>query len=76
MPTANPKLKRKFSHDYHVPSIYLVTVAVVDRKPILSVVEGSVEQPKVQLTEAGKAVKQEIFALRKILFSQESVRCG
>lgn len=65
MPTANPKLKRKFSHDYHSPSIYLVTDTVLDRKSVLNAVEGSVEQPKVKLTEVGKAVKQEIFAIEK-----------
>ena len=65
MTTPSTKLKRSFSHDYHGPSIYLVTVAVVDRKPILSVVEGSVDAPKVKLTEVGTAVKQEIFAIEK-----------
>ena len=63
--TLNPKLKRSFSHDYHAPSIYLVTVTVVDRKPVLCAVEGSVEAPKVKLTEVGKAVKQEIFVIEK-----------
>ena len=38
---------------------------VVDRKPILSVVEGSVDAPKVKLSEVVKAVKQEIFAIEK-----------
>jgi REP element-mobilizing transposase RayT len=61
----NIKLKRSFFHDYREPFIYLVTVTVADRKQILCKVEGSVEQPKVVLTEVGKAVKREIFAIEK-----------
>jgi hypothetical protein len=61
----NNKLKRSLFHDYHEPFIYLVTVTVVERRPILCKVEGSVEQPKVVLTEIGKAVKREIFAIEK-----------
>ncbi|MBO7480926.1 MAG: hypothetical protein J6T63_02330 [Bacteroidales bacterium] len=61
----NPKLQRSFFHDYYAPFIYLVTVTVVDRKPVLCKVDGCVEQPKVVLTEVGKAVKREIFAIEK-----------
>lgn len=61
----NNKLKRSLFHDYHEPFIYLVTVTVVERRPILCKVEGSVEQPKVVLTEVGMAVKREIFAIEK-----------
>lgn len=61
----DPKLKRCFTHDYHAPYIYMITVMVVDRIPILSKVSGSIEQPKLELTEVGKIVKQEIFAIEK-----------
>ena len=63
--TQNSKLNRSFTHDYHSPHIYLITVTVVDRQPVLSTISGTVEQPRVELTEVGKAVKQEIFAIEK-----------
>lgn len=59
------RLNRSFTHDYRSPHIYLITVTVVDREPVLSAVSGTVEQPRVELTEVGKAVKQEIFAIEK-----------
>ncbi len=62
---SNLKLNRSFTHDYHSPHIYLLTVTVVDREPVLSTVSGTVEQPRVELTEVGKAVKREIFAIEK-----------
>lgn len=37
----------------------------MDREPVLSAVSGTVEQPIVELTEVGKAVKREIFAIEK-----------
>lgn len=58
-------LNRSFTHDYRSPHIYLITVTVVDREPVLSTVSGTVEQPKVELTDVGKAVKREIFAIEK-----------
>lgn len=62
---SSTKLNRSFTHDYHSPHIYLITVTVVDREPVLSAVSGTVEQPQVELTEVGKAVKREIFAIEK-----------
>lgn len=62
---SSTKLNRSFTHDYHSPHIYLITVTVVDREPVLSAVSGTVEQPIVELTEVGKAVKREIFAIEK-----------
>ena len=59
------RLNRSFTHDYRSPHIYLITVTVVDREPVLSTVSGTVEQPRVELTEVGKAVKREIFAIEK-----------
>lgn len=59
------RLNRSFTHDYHSPHIYLLTVTVVDREPVLSAVSGTVEQPRVELSEVGKAVKREIFAIEK-----------
>ena len=59
------RLNRSFTHDYRSPHIYLITVTVVDRQPVLSTVSGTVEQPRVELTEVGKAVKREIFAIEK-----------
>ena len=62
---SSTNLNRSFTHDYHSPHIYLITVTVVDREPVLSAISGTVEQPKVELTEVGKAVKREIFAIEK-----------
>lgn len=62
---SSTNLNRSFTHDYHSPHIYLITVTVVDREPVLSAVSGTVEQPIVELTEVGKAVKREIFAIEK-----------
>lgn len=59
------RLNRSFTHDYRSPHIYLITVTVVDRMPVLSAVSGTVEQTKVELSEVGKAVKREIFAIEK-----------
>ena len=59
------KLKRSHFHDYRAPYIYMITVTVVDRMPILSKVEGGVEQPKVVLSEVGKSVKREIYFIEK-----------
>lgn len=59
------RLNRSFTHDYRSPHIYLITVTVVDREPVLSAVSGTVEQPRVELSEVGKAVKREIFAIEK-----------
>ncbi len=59
------RLNRSFTHDYHSPHIYLITVTVVERQPVLSTISGTVEQPRVELSEVGKAVKREIFAIEK-----------
>lgn len=59
------KLQRCHNQDYHSPCIYLITVTVEGRKPILSKVVGTVEQAVVELTEMGKAVKKEIYAIEE-----------
>ncbi len=62
---SSTNLNRSFTHDYHSPHIYLITVTVVDRESVLSAISGTIEQPQVELTEVGKAVKREIFAIEK-----------
>lgn len=37
------KLKRGYFQDYHAPSIYLITVMVVDREPLLGGVVSNTE---------------------------------
>lgn len=57
------KLKRGYFHDYHSPCIYLITVTVVDRKPLLGQVMGETEHAFIRLTETGKMVERQIYAI-------------
>ena len=57
------RLKRGYFHDYHSPCIYLITVTVVDREPLLGDVTGDVEHAVIGLSEVGRAVKREVYAL-------------
>lgn len=65
MKCVKSKLKRCHNQDYHNPCIYLITVTVEDRKPVLSKVVGNLVQTAVELTEVGRAVKKEIFAMEE-----------
>ena len=59
----NDRTKRAFFHDYHDRCVYLITVAVVDRKPLLGKVEGNAERAWITLSETGRAVWREIEQL-------------
>ncbi len=54
------RLKRCYDHDYHERCIYLVTVTVDGRQPLLGRVEGTVEKAWIVLSETGRAVWREI----------------
>ena len=57
---SDEKLKRCYDHDYHERCIYLVTVTVEGRQPLLGKVEGTAEKAWIVLSETGKAVWREI----------------
>ena len=49
-------LRRKFGHDYCAPSVYLITVTIADRQPILGSLCGDPDSAHVEPTELGLAV--------------------
>lgn len=59
------RTKRSHWHDYHEKCIYLITVTVKDRKPLLGVVKGDVNKAWISLSQEGRAVWREIEALPK-----------
>ena len=61
----NPKIQRCQLHDYREPCIYLLTVTVEGRKPLLGQVTWDVHVAKVALTELGMAVRYEINTISK-----------
>lgn len=63
---ANTKLKRSHWHDYRSPSIYLFTVTVVNREPLLGNVVGDIEHASIKLTPVGMAVKREIYVIPQL----------
>lgn len=59
------RTKRSHWHDYREKCIYLITVTVKDRKPMLGVVKGDVNKAWISLSQEGRAVWSEIEALPK-----------
>ena len=59
----NKRLKRSNWHDYHERCIYLVTVTVANRQPLLGRVVGDANKAAIDLSPMGRAVWQEIEAL-------------
>lgn len=59
------RTKRSHWHDYHEKCIYLITVTVKDRKPLLGVVKGDVNKAWISLSQEGKAIWSEIESLPK-----------
>lgn len=59
----NHKTKRSFNHDYRQPCIYMITVVVDGRRPILGRLAGSVETAHIELTPLGEDVRHELYAL-------------
>ena len=58
--TKEARLKRCYEHDYHERCIYLITVTVEGRLPLLGKVEGTAEKAWIVLSETGRAVWREI----------------
>ena len=55
-----PSMKRRFvGHDYTRRGIYMVTMAVEGRRPLFGRVYGSGDDPRIELTELGQAVRDE-----------------
>lgn len=61
----NSKTRRCLLHDYRDACIYLLTVTVEGRQPLLGKVAGDVYTAHIELTELGKAVRYEINMLPK-----------
>ena len=57
------RIKRCYEHDYHERCIYLLTVTVKDREPLLGQVVGDTHEAKIELSPVGKAVWKEIETL-------------
>ena len=62
-PTDNDRTKRAFFHDYHDRCVYLITVTVEGRRPLLGRVEGNAERAWIALSETGRAVWHELERL-------------
>ena len=65
-------LRRRVGHDYQSRRIYLITMTVVGRRPLLgtlvgdvSALEGSPSAPRVELTELGQQVRECWMAIEK-----------
>ena len=50
-------LRRRVGHDYESRCIYLITLTVEGRQPLLGKLVGGVEEPRVELTPLGEAVR-------------------
>lgn len=59
----NPKIQRCQLHDYREPCIYLLTVTVEGRKPLLGRLEGDMHTAHIELTPLGEDVRHELYAL-------------
>lgn len=59
----NPKTQRCYNHDYREPRIYLFTVTVEGRRPLLGKLEGDVHTAHIKLTPLGEDVRHELYAL-------------
>ena len=57
------RTKRCYAHDYHEPCIYLVTVTVEGRRPLLGEVVGDASKAWIRLSDEGRAVWREIEAI-------------
>lgn len=61
----NLQLQRSYTHDYREPYIYLLTVTVENRRPLLGQVCGDIYTAHIELTPLGEAVRYELYALCK-----------
>jgi len=55
-----PSMKRRcVGHDYARPGVYMLTIVVEGRRPLLAEVSGTSSEPRVVLTELGRCVHAE-----------------
>lgn len=52
-------------HDYHTPSIYMLTLTSVNRDPVFGQLVGDVNTPSIALTDIGEMVAHEIQRIQK-----------
>ena len=62
--------RRRDGHDYEARQMYLITITVEGRRPLLGRVvgnleaeEGAAEAPRIELSPLGKAVEQDWMAI-------------
>ncbi len=61
-----PSMKRRcIDHDYMRRGVYLLTLVVEGRRPLLATVSGTSSQPRVTLTELGCCVRDEWLGIAK-----------
>ena len=59
----NQQIFRSHTHDYKSPCIYMLTVTVEGRRPLLGKVCGDVQTAHIELTPLGEDVRHELYAL-------------
>ena len=59
----NQQIFRSHTHDYKSPCIYMLTVTVEGRRPLLGKVCGDVQTARIELTPLGEDVRHELYAL-------------
>ena len=59
----NQQIYRSHTHDYKSPCIYMLTVTVEGRRPLLGKVSGDVQTAHIELTPLGEDVRHELYAL-------------
>lgn len=58
-----PQIQRCSNHDYKSPCIYMLTVTVEGRRPLLGKVAGDAHTAHIELTPLGVAVRYELYSL-------------
>lgn len=61
--TDNQQIYRCQTHDYREPCIYLLTVTVEGRRPVLGHLAGDMYTAHIELTPLGEDVRHELYAL-------------
>lgn len=58
-----PQIQRCSNHDYKSPCIYMLTVTVEGRRPLLGKVAGDAHTAHIELSPLGVAVRYELYSL-------------
>lgn len=59
----NQQIFRSHTHDYKSPCIYMLTVTVEGRRPLLGKVCGDIQTAHIELTPLGEDVRYELYSL-------------